>query len=377
MSRLAGILLLVLGATAFAETTEPAETPAPPPKVEAPAASAKSSKFPLRVVKILAESEQALLFDKNRGRHVLVEVGEAVGDYTIASIDEDEVTLAGKDIPVEVVLAAPETRESKKAKRAAKKAAADKAAAADAAPEDPYAATAKKAPADPYAEDDAPSDETARDVSAAIGGAEIEDKPIRAVTWGKEGEKSTTSPFATMDADAAKPSADVANAGKPATKPAPKGQPAPAPTSDDETDADAPAIDAKPTAPATKKPPSWTPEDAEAPIADAPATAMKADAPTRLSKKEVNLALNDFASLSSSIDGSFTAKGLTLDKVAASSVFAKAGLVAGDIVTAVNGKPLRTIDDAADLYARAGSMKSANVQILRAGKPQTLRIAIQ
>jgi S1-C subfamily serine protease len=58
-------------------------------------------------------------------------------------------------------------------------------------------------------------------------------------------------------------------------------------------------------------------------------------------------------------------------------VFAKAGLQAGDIVTAVDGKPFRAIDDAADLYARAGSMKSASVAIVRAGKPQTLRVVIQ
>lgn len=317
MSRLAGILVLVLGASAFADTTEPSE--APPPTVEEAAPAAKSSKFPLRVVKILAESEQALLFDKSRGRHILVEVGEAVGEYTIASIDEDEVTLAGKDIPVEVVLAAPESRETRRAKRlAAKKKAA-------AAPEDPYGESAK-APADPYA--------------AVEDGALETEEPIRAVTWGKEGEKSTASPFATMDAEAAKPSADVADAGKPAAKP----------ERHVEVDAD---------------------------IVEEPVTPVKADGPTRLSKKEVNLALNDFARLAASIDGSFTAKGLTIEKLGASSVFTKAGLQVGDIVTAIDGRPIKTIDDAADLYARAGSMTRASVQILRAGKPQTLRIAIQ
>jgi serine protease Do len=106
-------------------------------------------------------------------------------------------------------------------------------------------------------------------------------------------------------------------------------------------------------------------------------TPVKADGPTRLSKKEVNLALNDFAQLAASVDGSFTAKGLTIEKLGASSVFTKAGLQVGDTVTAIDGKPLKTIDDAADLYARAGSMTRASVQILRAGKPQTLRIAIQ
>jgi hypothetical protein len=336
MSRLAGILVLILGASAFADTTE--ESPAPEPVVEA-APAAKSSKFPLRVVKILAESEQALLFDKTRGRHILVEVGEAVGDYTIASIDEEEVTLAGKDMPVEVVLAAPETRETKRAKRAAaKKAAAEKAATA---PEDPYGESAPKAPADPY---------------AAVEDGELEsEQPIRAVTWGKEGEKSTTSPFATMDAEAAKPSADVANAGTPAKKPT-----KPAPVIEEE---DAP-----------KPAPRQVEVDADI-VPDAPA--VKADGPTRLSKKDVTVALNDFAALAASIDGSFTAKGLVLEKLGASSVFSKAGLQVGDVVTAVDGKPLKTIDDAADLYARAGSMTRASVQILRAGKPLTLRIAIQ
>ena len=337
MSRLAGILLVVLGATAFADTEPSEETAAPPPKVEEAAPAARPSKFPLRVVKILAESEQALLFDKTRGRHILVEVGEAVGEYTVASIDEDEVTLAGKDMPVEVVLAAPETREAKRAKRvAAKKQAAEKAAAAEgseAEPEDPYAT---KAPADPYA-------------AVEDGALEVEtEKPIRAVTWGKEGEKSTTSPFATMDAEAAKPSAEVANAGKPARS----AKATPAPTAAPEVVED---VEAEPAA----------------------VTPVKADGPTRLSRTDVNVALNDFAKLAASIDGSFVPQGLRLEKLGATSLFSKAGLQVGDIVTAVDGKPLKTIDDAADLYARAGSMTRASVQILRAGKPQTLRIAIQ
>jgi hypothetical protein len=328
MSRLAGLLLVVLGATAFADTTEPS---ASPPKTEesTPSATpAKPAKFPLRVVKVLPDSEQALLFDKNRGRHILVEIGEAVGDYTVAAIDEDEVTLTGKDLPVEVVLAAPESRKERRAKKAARDA---KAAAAVVEAE----TATDAAPADPYGE------EEPREASV--------EAPIRATQWGTsrtdgaEGEKSSTSPFANMSADAAKPSEDVANAGKP---PVAK-KPAPAPTAEIET------------------------ADVE------PAVKATAEGPTRLSKKEVSAALDNFAVLAAAIDGSFTQTGLTLEKVQAGSVFAKAGLSAGDVVTAVDGKPLRSIDDAADLYARAGSMKSASVQIVRAGKPQTIRIAIQ
>ncbi len=59
------------------------------------------------------------------------------------------------------------------------------------------------------------------------------------------------------------------------------------------------------------------------------------------------------------------------------SVFAKAGLVAGDLVTSVDGKPLRSLDDAADLYARASKARSMNAQLVRGGKPVALRVAIQ
>jgi C-terminal processing protease CtpA/Prc len=100
-------------------------------------------------------------------------------------------------------------------------------------------------------------------------------------------------------------------------------------------------------------------------------------AETKLAKKDVNAALLDFTQLVGSIDGTWIPQGLKLDKVKAGSIFAKAGLLAGDVVVSVDGQPMQTIDDAADLYARAGNMKQSNVQILRAGKEQTLRVAIQ
>ena len=306
MSRLAGILLVVLGSVAFADDAEP---PASPPKIEEAAPAAKSSKFPLRVVKILSDSEQALLFDKNRGRHVLVEVGDVVGDYTVSAIDEGEVTLGGKDMPVEVVLASPDAKP--------KKPAAKKAVAEDAAPEDPYA-DVTKAPTDPYADEEID---------------ELE-KPVRAVTWGQpasktEGEKTTTSPF--VDAEPPKPSPDVAKRGSMSKT-----------------------------------------EEASVMV-----EATKTPASTKLSKKDVSAALADFGALAASIDASFGATGLQINQVKAGSVFAKAGLTAGDVVTAVDGKPLKTLDDAADLYSRAGGMKAATVQVIRGGKPQTVRVTIQ
>ena len=104
MSRLiAGLFVAVLAATSFADTGAPTSDSEAVAREVAEAAGAKPApkaaddKFPLKVVKLMPESEQALLFDARRGRHILVEVGETVGDYSVRAIGTDEVTLAGKD----------------------------------------------------------------------------------------------------------------------------------------------------------------------------------------------------------------------------------------------------------------------------------------
>lgn len=303
MSRLAALFLVVVGGVALADSSEP---PASPTKTEeaAPAAPAKSSKFPLRVVKILSDSEQALLFDSGKHRHVLVEVGDSVGDYLVAAIAEDAVTLKGKDVPVEIELASPDKK----------------------------AAPAKKADEKPVAKPDAkpetkkePAKDTPQDPCAPA-----EDAPKQAAPKpekSSEAEGAPSDPYADADAD------------------------------EDQT------VVAthwgEPSAPPEEETPPKPPE------------------PTKLSKKEVNAALLDFTVLVGSIDGTFIPQGLKLDKVKTGSIFAKAGLLAGDVVVSIDGQPMKSIDDAADLYARAGGLKQSNVEILRAGKPQTLRVAIQ
>jgi membrane-associated protease RseP (regulator of RpoE activity) len=115
-----------------------------------------------------------------------------------------------------------------------------------------------------------------------------------------------------------------------------------------------------------------------APAIAAPAAATPtADGATVLARADVSAALSNFGALSKSIQGAFTPDGLRIDGVAASSVFAKAGLQAGDVVTSVDGKPLRSLDDAANVYARAAKAKSLSAQVLRDGKPVALRVAIQ
>jgi S1-C subfamily serine protease len=96
-----------------------------------------------------------------------------------------------------------------------------------------------------------------------------------------------------------------------------------------------------------------------------------------LSKSDVTAALSNFGALAGSMRGSFTAAGAKIDAVGPDSLLAKAGLRAGDVITSINNQPLRSLDDAANLYARAGSMKVATIVFQRAGKPMMLRLAIQ
>jgi S1-C subfamily serine protease len=114
------------------------------------------------------------------------------------------------------------------------------------------------------------------------------------------------------------------------------------------------------------------------PTAAAPVTtATSAGGAAVLARADVAAALSNFAALSKAIQGAFTADGLRVDAVTAGSLFAKAGLVAGDVVTSVDGKPLRSLDDAADVYARASKARSMTAQVVRDGKPVALRVAIQ
>jgi len=96
-----------------------------------------------------------------------------------------------------------------------------------------------------------------------------------------------------------------------------------------------------------------------------------------LSRAEVKAALADFSRLVSAIQGELSSNGLKITALADRSIFARAGLRKGDTVTAVDGKPLQSIDDAADIYSRAGTARAMSVSIIRHNKPATLRIVIQ
>jgi C-terminal processing protease CtpA/Prc len=96
-----------------------------------------------------------------------------------------------------------------------------------------------------------------------------------------------------------------------------------------------------------------------------------------LARKEIDAALKDFGALINAVSGAFTPTGVRIDRVAGGSVFAKAGLRAGDVIVAVDGKPVRSLDDAADLYVAASASRAFAVQLQRGGKPVSLHIHIK
>lgn len=348
MRLVVGLLALTLsGSIALADEAKAPE-PQPEPAPTAPVAA--RGKAGLRVVRILPESNQALLFDKNRGTHVLADVGSTIAGYTVDAIDQDEVTLSSNG--KELVLSAPSTRggwRSLREERAEKAAPAKQAEA----PADPYGpageivdpyADAGSAPLDPYAEPKVREATAPSPIVAGEGGVRVAD----------------ASPADPYDAGPAPrtPIAPIIDAG-------------PSPMTKHKADPSWMSPTPTPTAPATTTAPAA--DEPADPYGEPPAPVIT---PTVLSRSELNVALADFGKLTNVLRGGFTAQGARLDVVAEGSVFAKAGLRSGDIVASVDNVPLRSIDDAADLYVRASATRAANIAVLRGGKPMTLRVLI-
>jgi PDZ domain len=343
MRLLSAVLFVALtGSIGFAE--EPA--PPPAPTDDAKPAEAKPrparSKVPLRVVKLLPETRQVLLFDKTKGSHVVAEVGQDVEGYLVDDIGDDEVTLVAAN-GTEVILAAPDPTWRRRGT--------DRNRAATGAPAKPDRAktdvATELAPEDPYA--DAP---VAAPITPGADGVRVADatKPAPAVAPGADGVRvasaTPTPAAASADIDpgvaafmAAVAGEDIDENGNPVAKPAP------APT--------------------------------KTPAVAVPATPAAGPTTATIKRADIDAALADFASTSSTFRASFVKDGLRFDDVTKGSLLSRVGLERGDVVTTVDGQPLRSLDDAANLYARLPTARGTTLQVLRAGKPVTLRVSIQ
>lgn len=490
----AGVLALAL----IAPVARAQDTTSPEPA--RPAGDSAHARLPFRVVRVMPESRQALLFDRRRATHVLAEIGGKLEGYTVEDIDDETVTLRRDG--QEIVLAAPPRGAGRRERAAAARApAASVPETGEPAPIDPYgdpvrsieAPGADRAPAPdrtPGPGDSlppsagvrvarAPSTSAAPPPAAAViapgdGGVRVAEAPdpgpagdassatgaARSIpdrapapgphagppaATGPHGASSTgpaPSPGAGPDASSA-PAAgagairgvEAPDAGSAVRAPAVSKGSLPAVASDGAAGGAAPSQDARPSPaidrPVIDRPAPLAPPAAEtapeiraasgrpadrrtldaraladvmtsdhaarsprgpagvpgaptraaevrppAPAATTPAEARPGDASV-ISRGELDGALSDFAALTAAVRGSFTATGVAVEGVADGSVFQRAGLRAGDVVTEVDGIRLRTLDDAAELYARASSAKAITAQLVRAGKPVTLHVVIR
>lgn len=68
--------------------------------------------------------------------------------------------------------------------------------------------------------------------------------------------------------------------------------------------------------------------------------------------------------------------GFKLYAIRPSSIFAKVGLANGDLITAINGNSMHTIEQAMEMYTRLRDATQLEIEIVRRGKPLTLQIDI-
>jgi hypothetical protein len=182
----------------------------------------------------------------------------------------------------------------------------------------------------------------------------------------RDGRKPTSSLFAARAADAPTAPGTASGSAPSVSNPSSSAPSVSSPSAPSSASA-SPATDARANAAAP------TARDARS----APAPAAATGEAVLLSRGEVEAALADFARLTASIRGSFSASGVVVDGVGEGTLFQRAGLRAGDVIAAVDGTRLRSLDDAANVYARAAKATAMSAQIVRGGKPMTLHVAIR
>lgn len=334
-------------------------------------------KVPYRVVKTMPESQQVLLFDKIHGTHVVAEVGDPLDEgYSVEEIDDDEVTLIAEDGTPVILAEPPPPRQAKRFGSKAKPRPVDR-------PADPYAGV-------PDAIDAGPATAQAAPVEASPDGVPVDPygdtAPVGVATAPRPAAKLPPAPI--VDAGAPELSDPYGHPGFAAFAEAVSGEPEeaapaptakakkgkaskPAPASPDAASALASVVTGSPepaTLTATSPVPTTTP---------AAASASDGGGVSILARGELDAALGDFGKLAATFRASFTNDGVRFDAVHAGTLLAKIGLRKGDVLMNVDGKPVRTLDDAASLYARSTTMSMATVQVVRGGKLVVLRVAIR
>jgi hypothetical protein len=335
------------GATHQVAAPSPTSPAAPPaqPAVEAPRAS---------VAAIMQEAGQALLWDVARGEYVVVRAGASFHEFQVSALSAEQVVLSRGN--QHFVL--PRTSEVPDLARRSHAGAAASAqpALAQGYLEDPFAPAGAPAPApdnqivpasalptgaapvDPYG---APA--SAGQVPALLSPHELPPAEGPMVL-------DPYAPTAAAPAAPALPSSLLESR----VKPRPRSS----------TDSSAP-VAANDTPRVTSMPrPVIQPQNEAASMRDEQHS---------LSRKEFDAAISDFDALGRDIQVALAADGVRVDEVASGSLAYRMGIRAGDVVLDVDGKKLRSVNDAAAIYARLMDAEQFAVKVRRGTGVITLR----
>ena len=98
--------------------------------------------------------------------------------------------------------------------------------------------------------------------------------------------------------------------------------------------------------------------------------------PLTLSRSELDGALADFATLTRGSRLTLGARASPSPTSPAARCSSGSASANGDHVVAINGSPLRSVDDAADLYARLGTFNQLRIEVIRRRRHLTLHCAL-
>lgn len=318
-------LLIALGLVLAAAPVASAEGPGPRPDHSDPRPASQSrprvGKVGLRVLQIFPDTHQALVFDKDSGRHVVLSEGERVGKYEVVEIDDDQIVVqvGARELVLMVEAATPPVAPSPIAAITGERTVIDPYAVLGPKQGAPSVVIEAAGPLDPYGPIMAPP----VSMGASLGMLDPR-VPVREVL-------APSSQRASAPID-------------------PYGPPAPIVATP------APVAPSVPAAPAVE--------------------VIRADS-LSLQRTALSAALSDFDKLARELGFARTATGVRLARVPASSYFHGLGFRAGDVVTAIDGAPIRTLDDAAGVYVRLGSAKKLAVEIDRGTAHGTLKFALK
>lgn len=370
---LAGIPVANASGDAPAEPVEARVEVVAAPPAAATAARARIGRVRLKVVATFADTRQALVLDRDSGKHVVLGEGERIGKYEIVEIEGDEVIVRIGAREVLLIAEEPKTAAAPVAPVATPAPVIATPAPVTATPV--IATPAGPSVMDPYADE-------ASDAMDAMDDAEGE--PMVAIEGGP------IDPYAPMMVAPAAPLGTPAGPSFGAIDPnvpvreviAPDGQrapmaPVPAPLV--ESPAAAPAVVTVTPIVAPPSPVTATPAPVTvtaAPLPEVPNDAIRVESMT-IARPELTAALADFDRLEREVGFARTGNGIKLSRVPVGSYFHKLGFRSGDVVTAIDGTQLLSLDDAALVYVRLGSAKKLAVDLRRGDTHGQLRFALK